>query len=123
MFDDGVGGPSLSRAYPQYIWALQGQNAEAISPVMLPGALTVITDIDIYSYGSLSSTTFVQFTTTDLDVTFAQFTFSGTNPSSQQWRGWQVVSPGLQIGFGILTGTWDFRISGWVYPAPGWTPF
>lgn len=90
---------------------------------MLPGALTVITDIDLYSYGSLSGTTFVQFTTTDLDVTFAQFTFSGTNPSSQQWRGWQVVSPGLQIGFGILTGTWDFRISGWVYPAPGWTPF
>lgn len=122
MFDDGAGVGSNARAYPQYIWGDVSVSAEELSPPMLAGALTVVTAIDIYCHGSGTFPTSVQFTTTDLDVTFAQFTFTATN-TSQQWRGWQVVSPGLQIGFGILTSTWDFRISGWVYPAPGWTPF
>lgn len=124
MFDDAGAAGGLSRAYPTLVWAVSDQTAFLLSPPMLAGALTVITCLDLYCYGGGGATDYVQFTTTETDATFAQFAVNPAQPSSYQWRGWQVVSPGIQIGFGHLGGeTYDFRLSGWVYPAPGWTPF
>ena len=107
--------------FPWMLWNVEDQNTNIVAPAVPAGQNWVVVGIDIFFYGDGGSAEW-KIGTSDTSGFFLDWRPETAATQSLHWSGFQVVFSSLSLFLNIDGGTFDTRISGWVYPAPAWTP-
>lgn len=88
-----------------------------VGPTVPADLIYIVRDIDVYeSTGVTGTTVFVLNALGGALWSATRSTTPGVGPWS--WRGRQVYSPGEQVGFEVISGTWAIAVSGYQLTLP-----
>lgn len=106
----------MSSIYSTQIFAQAGVTTDQSFDVPT-GLVYILRDLDAYNGGGAGSAEVFLVGSDGQAIAWFRQT-PGSDASTFEWRGRQVLEEGQSFGFHVASGTWDLTLSGYVLSSP-----